>query len=99
MAYQPLVILPGVFTDITEFAAEGRYRRSNRIRCCDCLAEPIHGWQKMLREAMTGIPGALLAWAELDDTRDIAVGTDPFPTTNGSAVVSAGASPSTALTR
>ena len=76
MAYQPVTFQPGVFTDVTEFTAEGRWHRANRIRFRDGLVEPIGGWQKLLQTAVTGIPRALLAWGEIDGTRNLGIGTE-----------------------
>lgn len=75
MTYSPVTFMPGVFTDVTEFTAEGRWRRSNRIRFRDGLAEPIGGWTKRDAAAVTGVPRSLHAWSEIGGERDLAIGT------------------------
>ena len=75
MAYNPVTFLPGVFTDVTEFTAEGRWHRSNRIRFRDGLPEVIGGWIRRNETALNGVPRALHAWGAIDGTRNLAIGT------------------------
>ncbi len=76
MAYNPVTFAPGVVTDVTEFTAEARWHRANRIRFRDGLVEPIGGWQKFQPTAVKGIPRRLHSWGELDGTVDLAIGTE-----------------------
>lgn len=72
-----LQIPPGVHADLTEYDAEGKWHKSNRIRFRDGRPEPIGGWQKMLGDstALAGVPRALHAWSEIDGTINLSIGT------------------------
>lgn len=66
---------PGVFADITDYAAEGTWVDSDKIRFRDGFPECIGGWTKFIASSFTGVPRAMHSWSEISGVRNLAVGT------------------------
>jgi hypothetical protein len=66
---------PGVVADVTDYAAEGGWVDSDKVRFRDGFPECIGGWQKFIADTFTGVPRLMHAWAETSGVRDLAVGT------------------------
>ncbi len=77
-------VAPGVRKDFTKYQAEGGWVDSDKIRFRDGRAEKIGGWvsetvQQYLNAAnktFTGVARNILAWAALDSSQYLAVGTN-----------------------
>ena len=75
---------PGIRKDWTKYQAEGGWVDGNRIRFRDGRAETIGGWvsesvqqyYNASNSLFTGVARAIIAWAALDSTKYLAVGTN-----------------------
>ena len=74
----PMVMLrlrPGVNTELSPSLNEAGYSQSNLIRYRNGLAEKLGGWSRFYQFVVGGVPKALHAWLDLNDTEYLAVGT------------------------
>lgn len=66
---------PGLFEDLTDYAAEGGWIRSNLVRFRDGLPEPVGGWTRFIDDPLRGVARAMHAWTDLQGNRLLAIGT------------------------
>jgi hypothetical protein len=74
-----LAIVPGFFTDETDFGAAGRWKDGDLVRFKNGLPQSLGGWKKqtMTGDApLLGVPRSNHDWQALDETKYIAVGTE-----------------------
>ncbi len=76
MAYEalPLDILPGIFTESSEYAAQGRYVSGNNVRFWKGFPERIGGNTRLSDDALLRPGRAVMAWRALDGTQLTAFG-------------------------
>src|ERR1700723_3294924 len=65
MAFQKVVIRPGVNPDFTPTLNEGGWQSSNLIRFKDKLAQKMGGWQKVQPTPLIGSVRGVHAWTDL----------------------------------
>lgn len=75
MAMQSIRLIPGVDREKTPTLNEAGYSESQLIRWKEGMAQKIGGWRKFYQFAVDGIPRALHAWQDLNETGRLAVGT------------------------
>lgn len=75
MPMSMLRLKPGINAELTPSQVEAGYAVSNLIRFRNGLAEKLGGWAKYFQFAVGGIPKALHAWVDLNETEYLAVGT------------------------
>ncbi len=74
-----LEIVPGFYTDETDFGAAGRWKDGDLVRFKNGLPQSMGGWvqQTLTGDApLIGIPRSNHDWQALDQTKYIAVGTE-----------------------
>ena len=77
----PMVMLklrPGVNAEVTPSLNEAGISASNLIRHRSGLPEKLGGWSKFYPFAVNGVPKALHAWLDLNETEYLGVGTTTF---------------------
>lgn len=74
MPWHSIKLIPGVNTERTPTLLEAGYSSANGIRFKDGLAEKLGGWSKYYPFTLSGVPKALHAWQDLNDTGHLAVG-------------------------
>ena len=75
MPLQKVVLRPGVNRQLTPTQNQGGYSLGNLIRFRDGLAQKIGGWVAYYAFAVGGIPRAMHAWQDFNETDYLAVGT------------------------
>ena len=76
MPLQKLKIPGGVFKDRSDYAIDGKWIDSDKVRFQQGLPEPIGGWLKEANWSATGIPSQLQAWSNLNGDQLLAIGTE-----------------------
>ena len=74
MAFANVELVPGINTERTPTLNQAGYSASANIRWKDGLAQKIGGWEQYYTSAVLGIPRALHAWQDLNETSRLAVG-------------------------
>lgn len=74
MPFGSVKLLPGINTEKTPTLNEAGYSESSFIRWKDGLAQKIGGWVQYYDDALSGIPRALHAWQDLNETGRLAGG-------------------------
>lgn len=80
----PLDIAPGIYKDVTEYAAEGYWIDSDKVRFCDAHPEKMGGWVReqafqVSNTSLTtfhGVARDIITWTDLDSIKYLAVGTN-----------------------
>lgn len=75
MPYGSVKLIPGVNVERTPTLLEAGYSQSSLGRFKDGLFQKLGGFQKFYSFAVSGIPRALHAWQDLNQTNRLAVGT------------------------
>ena len=75
MTLTTLAFRPGIFSDVSDYTAEGSWVDCNLIRWRDGIPENMRSWEKFTEGKIAGVPRAAHSWAENDGTRVFAVGT------------------------
>jgi len=75
MALQKIDIKPGVFRNNTNYASEGRYYSSDKVRFRAGVPEKIGGWAKYSTDTYVGTCRALFGWNLLNGSPLLAIGT------------------------
>ena len=70
-----LVFRPGIYSDVTDYTAEGTWIDGSLIRWRDGLPENMRPWRKFSSTQLMGVPRSELSWSENDGTKVFAVGT------------------------
>ena len=74
-----LDIMPGFYTDETDFGAAGRWKNGDLVRFKNGLPQSIGGWESVTMTGdapLNGIPRSNHDWQALDQTKYVAVGTE-----------------------
>lgn len=74
MPMATLRLRPGVNAELTPSLVEAGYADVRRIRFRNGLAEKLGGWTRFYNNAVGGVPKALHAWLDLNETKRLAVG-------------------------
>ena len=74
MSLKPLKIAPGVFGDVSQYHAKGRYFDGDRVRFRDGLPENIGGYRDQALN-LIGVPRRSHAWVLNDGVKVAALGT------------------------
>jgi hypothetical protein len=75
MPFGGVKLIPGINVERTPTANEAGYAASQLIRWRDGLAQKMGGWANFYPLAVGGVPRALHAWQDLNQTNRLAVGT------------------------
>lgn len=75
MPMQSITLIPGVDVERTPTLNQAGYSFSQLIRWKEGLVQKIGGWVKYIPFAVGGVPRALHAWQDLNETDRLAVGT------------------------
>lgn len=75
MPFLTVKLIPGVNVEMTPTLNTAGISVSQLIRFKDKLAQKLGGWEKFYDFAVGGVPRALHAWLDLNDTTRLAVGT------------------------
>lgn len=70
----PFLVPPGIISDDTTFASEGRWADGNNMRPWRGTMETIGGWSKMT-DSLSGVCRNVLPWTQNDGTQVTAFGT------------------------
>lgn len=76
MAFQKILLEPGINTLPTPTLNRAGWSASNLIRFKDGYIESLGGWQKFNASPVVGVGRSLHAWLDLDANRYLAVGTN-----------------------
>lgn len=71
-----LPVEAGVYTEQTARGAKGKWKRVDKVRFQDGLAEKIGGWKKVVNTTILGLARRVWDWASLDARRWVAIGTE-----------------------
>lgn len=74
MPFASLKLIPGVNTERTQTLNEAGYSRSSFVRWKDGLVQKIGGWVLYYPDDLSGVPRALHAWQDLNETGRLAAG-------------------------
>lgn len=86
MPFGSVILKPGVNVERTPTLLEAGYATTQLIRFRDSLAQKIGGWVAFFSLALSGVPRDMHAWADLNATNHLLVGT-----TTGLNVITSGA--------
>lgn len=75
MPWGSVTLRPGVNVEATPTLNQAGYSESRLIRFKDGLAQKYGGWEKYYAFSVGGIPRALHAWQDLNETQHLGVGT------------------------
>ncbi len=75
MALKKLNLRPGIDKQLSPTLNEGGWTDGNLVRFRDGPPQPIGGWQKLNPALVQGVARALHAWAQLDGSKNLAIGT------------------------
>jgi len=75
MAFGDVQLIPGINTQKRATLNQAGYSESSLIRWKDGLAQKVGGWTQYYAFAVGGIPRALHAWQDLNETSRLAIGT------------------------
>jgi hypothetical protein len=75
LAFGSVTLRPGINTEKTPTLLEAGYSQSQLIRFRDGLAQKLGGWTQFFASALSGVPRDLHAWADLNATNHLLVGT------------------------
>jgi hypothetical protein len=70
----PLDILPGIYTEATEFASGNRFVAGNNVRFWKGFPERIGGWSAIVAETLLAPARGILAWRGLSGSQFVAFG-------------------------
>ena len=76
MAYQKIILRPGINSQPSALLNEGGWSSSNLIRWRNGLLEKLGGWQHLISDALTGTVRGLHAWTDLSDISYLAAGSE-----------------------
>jgi hypothetical protein len=71
----PFVVAPGIVSDDTTFASEGRLSDGNNMRPWRGSMQSVGGWQSAFSTALTGVCRNILPWTDTAGYLNIAFGT------------------------
>lgn len=74
MPFASLKLIPGVNTERTQSLNEAGYSQSSFIRWRDGLVQKMGGWVRYYEDNLSGVPRALHAWQDLNETSRLASG-------------------------
>jgi len=74
MPFASVKLVPGVNTEMTPTLNEAGYSESTFIRWKNGLAQKIGGWERYYVDSLSGVPRALHAWQDLNETGRLAAG-------------------------
>lgn len=74
MPFGSVQLTPGVNVEMTPTLNQAGYSASSYIRWKDGLAQKIGGWDLYYPDALSGVPRALHAWQDLNETGRLAIG-------------------------
>jgi hypothetical protein len=75
LAFGSVTLRPGINVERTPTLLEAGYSQSQLIRFRDSLAQKLGGWTQFFASALSGVPRDLHAWADLNATNHLLVGT------------------------
>ena len=75
MPFASVKLIPGVDTEKTPTLAEANYVATQLCRFRDGLVQKLGGWEKFYPLSVSGVPKALHAWQDLNETGHLGVGT------------------------
>jgi hypothetical protein len=75
MPFGAVTLRPGINTERTPTLLEAGYSQSQLIRFRDGLCQKIGGWSAFYNLALSGVPRDMHAWADLNSTNHLLVGT------------------------
>lgn len=76
MPLSKLQFRPGLVKDMTDYANEGGWFDSNKVRFRMGLPEKIGGWQKFSSKSFLGVCRRLISWTDLSGRLNVGVGTN-----------------------
>ncbi len=76
MAFQKITLRPGINTMATQTANEGGWSQSNLIRYRQGFLEKVGGWERLFENQAAGLVRALYAYQDLDDNKNLVIGSD-----------------------
>lgn len=74
MPFSMIKLRPGINVEWTPSLNEGGYSTSNLLRWRAGQAEKLGGWEAYYPNAVGGVPRALHAWLDLNETKYLGVG-------------------------
>ncbi|MBP2311881.1 hypothetical protein [Azospirillum soli] len=75
MPLTSLTIAPGIVTDETPTAAEGRYTAADKVRFRDGRPEVVGGWEAAITSKVTGVCRGLHVWSDNSGAPHVGIGT------------------------
>jgi len=78
MTYVKITPPPGVYTEVPQYTAEGRWVSTEKVRFRYEFPEKIGGWAKAATTSTTGVPRNIHTWRELDGIKNIALADEYF---------------------
>ena len=72
----PLNPQPGIVSVNTDYTSQTRWIDADKVRFRYGRPEKIGGWESFLTDAITGTPRTIHTWRQLNDYRNIALGTE-----------------------
>lgn len=76
MPLKKLTLKPGVNRENTRYTTEGGWYESDKVRFRQGTPEKIGGWQQTINDQFLGVCRSLWAWAALDGTKYVGLGTN-----------------------